>query len=182
MNGTIAAAIKYLSRRLIQRVPSHRFRLAWYRHVLGWQIGDRATILMDQRLQMGRLRSPGTVSIGEGTVINEGCFLHTTGGLVIGADVSISAGASLITGTHDMNHPDFPDRYRPITIGDRAWIGARATVLGGVVVGEGAVVMAGAVVTRDIPPYAVAGGVPAQVVGQRRRDLAYRLDYRPLFE
>jgi maltose O-acetyltransferase len=131
---------------------------------------------------MGGVRSGRPVSIGDGSVINEGCFLYTTGGLTIGQAVSVSAGVWLITGTRDMNDPMFADEYKPIIIGDRAWIGARATILAGVTVGEGAVVMAGAVVTRDIPPYAVAGGVPARVVGERSRDLRYRIDHRPLFE
>jgi len=56
---------------------------------------------------------------------------------------------------------------RPIVIGDDVWIAASAIVLGGVTVGDGAVVGAGAVVTKDIPPYSIALGVPAQVVGQR---------------
>ncbi len=59
----------------------------------------------------------------------------------------------------------------------------RATILGGVTIGEGAVVMAGAMVTRDVLPYAVAGGVPARVVGNRELcDPSYSFDFQPLFE
>lgn len=54
--------------------------------------------------------------------------------------------------------------YQEITIGNDVWIGARAMVLGGVKIGDGAVIAAGAVVTRDVPPYAVVGGVPAKVI------------------
>ena len=53
-----------------------------------------------------------------------------------------------------------------IVIGDRVWIGDRAVILGGVHIGEGAVIGANAVVTHDIPPYAVAAGVPAKVIKQ----------------
>ncbi len=82
-----------------------------------------------------------------------------------------------------MNDPEFSDIYRPIAIDDYAWIGSRATILAGVTIGRGAVVMAGAVVSRDVPPYAVVGGVPAQVVSMRElRDPAYSLNFRPFFE
>ncbi|HEU5439754.1 MAG TPA: acyltransferase, partial [Ktedonobacterales bacterium] len=94
-----------------------------------------------------------------------------------------SSGVWLVTGTHDMNDPDFRDEYKAIVIDDYAWIGSRATILAGVTIGRGAVVMAGAVVTRDVPPFAVVGGVPAKVVGERKlKDPAYRIAYRPLFE
>jgi maltose O-acetyltransferase len=66
-----------------------------------------------------------------------------------------------------------------VVIGDHAWIGYRALVLPGVTIGEGGVVAAGAVVTKDVPPYAIVAGNPARVVGQRTRDLTYELDYRP---
>jgi acetyltransferase-like isoleucine patch superfamily enzyme len=171
-----------MTNHIIAYIPSHRIRLAWYRRVLGWQIGPRATLLLGQHIQLGGIRST-KVSIGKGTVINEGCFLYTTGGLIIGENVSISAGAWLVTGTHDMNDPQFPDDYRPIVIGNHAWIGVRAILLAGITIGEGAVVMAGAVVTRDVPPYAVVGGVPAHVVSQRKlQNASYELDFSPLFE
>lgn len=184
MKRIIIALAKYLTNHVITYIPSHTIRRAWYRHVLRWRIGPRATILMGQYIQIGGIRSGSTkVSIGRGTVINRGCMLYTTGGLIIGENVSISTGAWLVTGTHDMNDPLFPDNYLPIVIGDHAWIGLRATILAGVTIGEGAVVMAGAVVTRDVPPYAVVGGVPARVVSQRKlQNPSYELDFCPLFE
>jgi len=153
---------------VISHIPSYTLRRAWYRRILGWRIGSDVFILMGQYVQMAGARSSGRkVSIGNGTVINQGCLLYTTGGLVIGEHVSISAGTWLVTGSHDINDPLFPAYYKPIIIGDSVWIGMRATVLPGVTIGEGAVIMAGAMVTRDVPPYAIAGGVPARVVKQR---------------
>jgi maltose O-acetyltransferase len=184
MKNSMRALIKYLTNHVINHIPSYTIRHSWYRRMLGWSIGPRAAILMGQHVQMAGLRSSGKkVLIGKDTVINRGCFLYTTGGLVIGEHVSISDGVWLVTGTHDINKPQFPDSYQPIVIKDYVWIGIRATILGGVTIGKGSVVMAGAVVTRDIPPYTVVGGVPAKVVRQRQlQDPAYKLNFRPLFE
>jgi maltose O-acetyltransferase len=180
----LTALVKYLTNYVITYIPSHTLRNTWYRRVLGWQIGPKATILMRQFVQMGGLRSNrGNMVVGAGSIINHDCLLYTRGGISIGQHVSISSGVWLMTGSHDMNDPAFPDFYQPITIGDRAWIGARATILGNVTIGEGAVVMAGAVVTRDVPPYAVVGGVPAKVVRYRElQNLKYQINFRPLFE
>ncbi|WIG59190.1 MAG: Polysaccharide biosynthesis protein [Ktedonobacterales bacterium] len=184
MRYALAAVVKYTTSNIIAYVPSFTIRHAWYRRMLGWYIGPGASILMGQRVQMAGIRTSGKrVSIDRGTVINHGCLIYTTGGLVIGQHVSISAGVWMVTGTHDMNDPNFRDEYKPIVIDDYAWIGARATILAGVTIGEGAVVMAGAVVTRDVEPYTVVGGVPAKVTGERAlREPSYELDYRPLFE
>src|SRR5690242_10027321 len=114
MKKLLAAIVKYLTNYLICYIPSHTIRCLWYRRVLGWHIDLRATILMRQHIQMAGVRSSGRkVAIGKGSVINQGCFLYTTGGLVIGENVSISSGVWLVTGTHDMNDPDFPDSYKP---------------------------------------------------------------------
>lgn len=184
MKHIFAAMIKYATNHVITHIPAYALRHAWYRKLLGWHIGPNAAILMGQYVQMAGVRSSGQkVSIGAGTVINRGCLLYTTGGIVIGDNVSISAGVWLVTGTHDMNDAQFVDSYQPIRIGDYAWIGMRATILGGITIGEGAVVMAGAMVTHDVAPYTVVGGVPARVVTQRGlRDLSYSLNFHPLFE
>ncbi len=177
-------AMKYATNHVIAHIPSYTIRHWWYRRVLGWSLDPAATILMGQQVQLAGVRTSGKlVSIGAGTIINTGCLLYTTGGLTIGRQVSVSAGAWLLTGTHNINDPNFIVEFRPIVIGDYVWIGSRAIIQAGVTIGEGAVVMAGAVVTRDVPPYAIVGGVPARQVGERTlRDPDYTLCYRPLFE
>ncbi len=180
----VRASLKYATNGVIQHIPFFALRHWWYRRVLGWALHPKASVLMGQQVQMAGLRASGVrVSIGEGTVINRGCLLYTTGGLTIGKQVSVSAGVWLVTGTHDMNDPTFPAEFHPIEIGDYAWIGSRATILAGTRIGEGAVVMAGAVVARDVAPYTIVGGVPARPVGMRElRHPSYDLRFRPLFE
>jgi maltose O-acetyltransferase len=84
-----------------------------------------------------------------------------------------------VTADHDLQDPGFAGRLGPITIGDRAWLASRSTVVRGVTIGEGAVVAAGAVVTQDVPPWTVVGGVPARKIGERSREQHYRIDYGP---
>lgn len=181
MKRLITDTIKYLTNHVINHIPSYTLRYTWYRNVLGWQIGPRAVIIQGLYVQMSGVRSSGKkVCIGKGSVINHSCLLHTTGGITIGDNVSISAGAWLVSGSHDMNDPNHVSIYKPIVIGNYAWIGMRSMVLGGITVGEGAVVMAGAVVTRDIEPYTVVAGVPAKVIGERKlRNPSYELDFHP---
>jgi acetyltransferase-like isoleucine patch superfamily enzyme len=151
---------------------------------LGWYLGPNTAIMMGQHVRIKSLHTNGArVSIGGGTCIEAGCLLSTTGGLLIGENVWISSGVWLVTCSRDMNDPRFPDVYAPIVIDDYAWIGMGAMILGGVTIGTGAVVQPGAVVTENVAPYHVVGGVPATVVGTRELTKpAYELHERPLFE
>lgn len=178
------AAVKYATNHIISRVPSYTVRHGWYRHVLGWQIGPRASILMGQQIDFGKLRGRGKpVVIGAGAVINPGCYLQTFGGLEIGENASISREVAIITGSHDMNSQDFREILKPITIGSHTWIGARAIVLGGVTIGAGAVVCAGSVVRSTVRPGAVVDGIPGKVVGRRLlENPSYEFNFRPPFE
>lgn len=173
----------YLTNDVIAHVPFASLRHFWYR-VLGVEIGEGARVLMHVTMSvLGRPREwrPG-ISIGGHSVINQHCWLDGRGGLRIGENVNVSRGVWLLGGGHDIDDPDLSARFEPIEIGDRVFIGSRALVLGGVVIGEGAVVAAGSVVTDDVPPYAVVAGVPARVIRARSRDLRYQLDYSPAFE
>ncbi|MEB3222816.1 MAG: acyltransferase [Candidatus Sericytochromatia bacterium] len=120
-----------------------------------------------------RLTTRGGVRVGAGTTLDQGALLDGRGGLTIGRAVATGPDVMLLTADHDPQSPTFAGRTAPIAIGDRAWLGARVTVLPGVSVGEGAVVAAGAVVTRDVAPYTIVGGVPARPIGARTRELTY---------
>jgi acetyltransferase-like isoleucine patch superfamily enzyme len=96
-------------------------------------------------------------------------------GIRIGRDVLLANDVQLICGNHTFARRDVPIRAQPpagqpIVVEDDVWLGASAIVLGGVTIGQGSVVGAGSVVTRSLPPYSIARGVPAQVVGVRGED------------
>jgi acetyltransferase-like isoleucine patch superfamily enzyme len=115
----------------------------------------------------------GKITIGEHTHIQPGCHLHSyVSEIRIGRQVEIAPRCGIYSYDHGMAPGipimDQPLKSRgPILIGDGAWLGFGVTVLQGVTIGEGAVIAAGAVVLRDIPPNAIAAGVPAKVVGYR---------------
>ncbi|KVL22483.1 MULTISPECIES: DapH/DapD/GlmU-related protein [unclassified Burkholderia] len=106
------------------------------------------------------------MKLGRNVFVNQNCTFYDLGGLEIGDDVMIGPNVSLITS----GHPVEPSRRRdgvvakPIVIGRNVWIGAGATIIGGVTIGENAVVAAAAVVTRDVPPNTLVGGNPAKVI------------------
>jgi len=184
VHDVFIAGIRYATNHIINHIPSYTLRHSWYQKVLAWEIDRSATTMMGQHIDfVSRQRDGRKVSIGMGTVIDHDCLISTTGGLLIGEHVFISPGVWLVTGTHDINDAGFAATYGAIVIDDYAWIGPRATILGHVTIGRGAVVQAGAVVTQDVAPYTVVGGIPATVVGTRElQEPSYSLNYRPPFE
>ena len=105
------------------------------------------------------------IHIGRNVFINFCCHFQDQGGVYIGDDVLIGSNVVFATINHDLD-PEKRHLHHmgEIRIGNRVWIGANATVLAGVTVGDGAVIAAGAVVTEDVPPCTVVGGVPAHVI------------------
>lgn len=105
------------------------------------------------------------ISIGKNVFINHACSFLDMGGITLEDDVLIGPKVNLITENHPMNPADRRAMLtKPILIKRKAWIGAGVTILPGVTVGENAIVAAGAVVSRDVPDNAVAGGVPAKII------------------
>ena len=103
------------------------------------------------------------VTIGRNVMIMGGCLMMSRGGITIDDDVLIAANVQLISNNHDLHdHPLL--LCKPVHIGRNAWIGAGATILPGVTVGENAVVAAAAVVTRDVEPNTIVGGNPARLI------------------
>ena len=104
-----------------------------------------------------------SMQIGRGVFINSNLLAMARGGITIEDNARIAANVQLISNNHDPYDLDILT-CKPVLIREYAWIGAGATILPGVCVGRHAVVGAGAVVTKDVPDYAVAVGNPARVV------------------
>ena len=105
------------------------------------------------------------IVIGNWVYINAFVSMQDQGGIFIGDGALIGHHTVLATLNHEMEPERRHDLIaKPIHIGKNVWIGAHATILQGVTVGDNAVVAAGAVVTRDVPPGTVVGGVPAKFI------------------
>lgn len=166
------------------------------RHPHRVSIEDHAVIDDDVVLD-GKGDADTTLHIGAGAIIGRNTILSCKGGqLAIGARANVSVNCTLISeteltiedkvlvaghcyviagGNHGLDQVDVPILEQPleqqggVRIERYGWIGAAAVVLDGVTVGHDAVVGAGAVVTRDVQPYAIVGGVPAKMMRDRRR-------------
>jgi acetyltransferase-like isoleucine patch superfamily enzyme len=166
---------EWVLNRLVNRLPLVGPRMALYR-AFGVKQGDprRGTVMLTAEVHY-----PGRLTLGRGSIVGPHALLDARGGITIGDDVNVSGYVRMMTAKHDVQDPDFTAVFAPIVIGDRAWVALGATILGGVTIGEGAVVAANATVTHDVAPYAIVAGTPAQLVGERNRDLRYELTYRP---
>lgn len=108
------------------------------------------------------------IRVGRNVFVNQNCTFYDLGGLDIADDVMIGPNVSIITA----GHPVEPAKRRATTlgrlivIGKNVWIGAAATIIGGVTVGENSVVAAASVVTKDVPANTLVGGNPARVMRQ----------------
>ena len=112
------------------------------------------------------------LSIGDNSGI--GSYSELYGEIQIGNDVMMGTHCIIYSRNHDFSRTDIPmwkqgfSAVKPVIIGDDVWIGGRVTILPGVHVGNGVVIGAGAVVTKDVPDYAVVGGNPAKVLKSRK--------------
>ncbi|HJK73201.1 MAG TPA: DapH/DapD/GlmU-related protein [Methanocorpusculum sp.] len=103
--------------------------------------------------------------MGKDVFINSGCHFQDQGGIYIGDGTLIGHSVVLATINHEAEPTIRASMHtKPIVLGKNVWVGSHATILPGVTVGDGAIVAAGAVVTKDVPPGTVVGGVPAKVI------------------
>lgn len=154
----------------------HALRLAHFasyshvRQVRRLELGDNVTMAPNVSF-----RNAERISIGAGSHIGEHSIIwagNTSGRVVIGEKALFAPHVTITASNYQiLQGPvaimDQPKDERDIVIGAGAWLGANVVVLAGVTIGEGAVVAAGAVVTKDVPPQAIVGGVPARILGTR---------------
>lgn len=186
---------------LVGFIPSHSIRLFLYRHVFRMKIGAESSLHWHARFNL-----TSGIEIGHNTIIGNDAFLDgrfyrqwkngqikiisymlelifpQKRPLKIGNNVSIAGEVRIYTMQHDIDDPDFREIGKDVVIDDYVVVGTRVTILPGVHVGKGAVVASGAVVTKDVAPYTVVGGVPAQFIRNRTKDLRYTLKFARLFQ
>jgi putative colanic acid biosynthesis acetyltransferase WcaF len=154
--------------RMLWNVISPLFRLsprplwAWRRMLLrafGAEVGSEVHVYPTVRITM-----PWNIRIGDQAAIGDRAILYALGPIEIGPRATISQGAHLCAGTHDITLLDRPLVKSPITIGAEAWIAADAFIGPGVKVGERAIVGARSVAMKDIAPGWIAVGNPAHPI------------------
>jgi acetyltransferase-like isoleucine patch superfamily enzyme len=136
------------------------------------QISDQ--VYFDRDVELKGEKKNASIVIGDRTSIGSHCCISGSGSVYIGKNCLIAPYVGIFSSNHNFMDGSRPIRsqgttLKPIVIEDDCWIGSGAKILAGVTLGQGSVIGAGAVVTKDIPPYSVAVGVPAQVVSHRER-------------
>lgn len=140
----------------------------------------------------GRIRVNGPTAVTPNTYLGDnvhfnGMVISGGGRVTIGDNFHSGSDCLLISQIHNYDQGsavpyDGTYIYKDITIRDNVWLGSRVIVLGGVTIGEGAIIQAGSCVVNDIPPYAIAGGHPACVFGERNVEHYKRLKAEGRFQ
>lgn len=157
---------------LVSLVPSRNVRRWLYNAVGG---GINRTVSMFRTV---KIRNPKGLMIGDNSSIGPNVLLDARSGLEIGKCVTVAYDAIIWTLHHDMNSPSFEGKGGKVIIEDYAWLCSRCIILPGVKIGKGAVVASGAVVSKDVEPFSIVGGIPAKVIGQReKKDYSYKPNF-----
>jgi acetyltransferase-like isoleucine patch superfamily enzyme len=141
----------------------------------GIKIGNNVSINRNTIIECtGVIRDLGVgLEIGDNVGIAQNCFIQVRGNVTIGNNVIFGPGVYVFSENHNFDDPDLPvvvqgETRKGVTIEEGVWIGSRAIILDGVNIGKNSIVAAGSVVNKDIPPYSIAGGVPAKVIKERK--------------
>lgn len=159
----------YITNHIVTHIPFWFIRRC-YLVLCGAKFGQHTQIDMDVTFM-----DPNRLKTGYNVHINRQCLIDARGYLSIGNNVSISLRSAIVTGSHDHRSPTFDFVRTKITIEDNVWMGFQSTIVGNVKIGEGAVICAGAVVTKDVEPWSIVAGVPAKKIGERPRDIKYKI-------
>lgn len=155
---------------LIMALPRYRFFIFLKISILrlmGAKFGKDVVIYPGVWISPGR-----NLTVGDNVDLAKDVLLTTSGGITIGDRVLIGYRTQILSANHTIPKRGLPfpvsgDDYRPVVIGPDAWLGANCIITPGVEIGEGAVVAAGSVVTKDVPSFAIVGGVPAKLIKMR---------------
>ncbi len=159
-------------------------------HVPVWTLRKLVFVLSGVKIGTGsvihvgcKFFEPRGIRVGADTKVGDRAFLDGRATLTIGDHADIASEVMIYNSEHDLESEGFEATEESVEIGDYVFIGPRAIILPGVKVGKGAVIGAGAVVAKNVAEYAIVGGVPAKVIGERKnKDLKYRLGRSRLFQ
>ena len=143
--------------------PSKKVRI-WGLKLMGMKFNGTARFF-----ESFHIRDPHKIEIGDRVSVGPKVLLDGRRNLTIGNSVVIGYGAIIWTLNHDYNDTHFCLKGAPVIIHDYAWICSHSIILPGITIGEGAVVASNAVVTKDVEPYTIVGGVPARIIGKREQ-------------
>lgn len=164
----------FLVRLLFSPVPNYLASALRARALgaIGCRVG-RGTQFWGMPTLTGQGAIYGRLTVGSGCWINIGLLLNLGSSITIGDKVAIGHDVMLLTDSHELG----PEERRaaqmtsePVTIGNGVWIGTRSVILPGVTIGAGSIVAAGSVVTKNVPPNVLVGGVPAKLIRQLELD------------
>lgn len=151
----------WLTTSLIPNVPSQHFK-NWCLRRLG------VTMTSNVKFYSGfTVRNPKGLTIEDGVSIGPKVLLDARCGLTIRKNAVIAYDAIIWSLNHDYNDEHFCGKGAPVEIGAYAWVCSRSIILPGIKIGEGAVVASGAIVTKDVEPWTIVGGIPAKIIGKR---------------
>ncbi len=162
---------------LMINFPSHHLRRFLFR-IGGAKIGKGSSIHASCRVNSLR-----NIKIRDDSIIGYGIFLDGRAEINIGNHVDIATDVMIYNSEHNINSEDFRAITAAVTIEDYVFVGPRVIILPNVKIGKGAILAAGCVVTKDVPEFAIVGGIPAKVIGEREiKDLHYKLGRARLFQ
>lgn len=158
---TVFGITYWFTNNVISHIPSNTLRRR-YLKTIGMKINGSIMIY-----DGFHIRNPKGIVIEKGVSIGPKVLLDGRKGLHIGQNAVIAYDAIIWTLNHDYNDLKFIAKGAPVEIGEYAWICSRSIILPGIKIGKCAIVASGAVVTKDVPDYAIVGGIPARIIGQR---------------
>lgn len=139
----------------------YKWRVMWLR-LFGAKIGKRCHVYPKVKIWQ-----PWCISMGDDSCLSNGVNCYSVDEIDIGSNVVVSEGVFLCTASHDITSPSFELTTASIRIEDSVWVCARAVILPGVTIGSGAVVGCAALVVKDVLPWNVVGGNPANFIKRR---------------
>ena len=166
-------SVNHVAATLTGYIPIHTVRLLLYQYLFRVEVPFDAIIF-----NRCRYNEPAGVHIGHHSIIGSDAFLDGRMGLFIGSNVNIGDEVRIFTLEHDITSSNFAHKGGAVYIDDWVYIGARVTILPSVRIGAGAVVASGAVVTKDVEPWTMVGGVPARFI-KKRPIVQYTLNTKP---